>query len=71
MKFAAFQANLSFPYLPEYHQIPIICLGLIFIQKAFLVDVFSGKLIFGGADSWREFCVSNWVGHDDKNSLKL
>ena len=26
-------------------------------------------LIFGGA-YWKEFCVSNWVGLDNKNSLK-
>ena len=44
--------------------------GLIFVQKAFLVDLLSGELIFGGAYYWREFCVSKWVGLDNKNSLK-
>ena len=29
-----------------------------------------GGLIFGGAYYWREFCVSKWVGLDNKNSLK-
>ena len=31
---------------------------------------FRGELIFGGAYYWREFCVSKWVGLDNKNSLK-
>ena len=30
----------------------------------------SGELIFGEAYYWREFCVSKWVGLDNKNSLK-
>ena len=33
----------------KYRKIPIISPGLIFVQKAFLVGVFSGGLIFGGA----------------------
>ena len=28
------------------------------------------ELIFEGAYYWREFCVSKWVGFDNKNSLK-
>ena len=31
--------------------------------------LFAG-LIFGGAFYWKEFCVSKWVGLDNKNSLK-
>ena len=27
-------------------------------------------LIFGGAQYWRKFCVSKWVGVDSENSLK-
>ena len=54
----------------KYRKIPIISPGLIFVQKAFLVGVFSGGLIFGGAYYWKEFCVSKWVGLDNKNSLK-
>ena len=42
-----------------FAKIPIIRPGLIFVQKAFLVGLFSGKLIFGGAYYWQEFCVSN------------
>ena len=33
----------------SYRQIPIISPGLIFVQKAFLLGLFSGELIFGGA----------------------
>ena len=51
-----------------YRKIPIISPGLIFVQKAFLVGLFSGELIFGGAYYWRKFCVSKWFGLDNKNS---
>ena len=34
-------------------------------QKA----LFAG-LIFGGTYYWKKFCVSKWVGLDNKNSLK-
>ena len=44
--------------------------GLIFVQKAFVVGLFSGDLIFREAYHWREFCISKWVGLDNKNSLK-
>ena len=54
----------------KYRKIPIISPGLIFVQKAFLLGSFSGELIFGGAYYWKEFCVSKWVGLDNKNSLK-
>ena len=53
-----------------YRKIPIISPGLIFVPKTFLVGLFSGELIFGGAYYWKEFCVSKWVGLDNKNSLK-
>ena len=52
-----------------YLKIPIISPGLIFVQKASLLGLFSGELIFGGAYYWNEFCVSKWVGLDNKNSL--
>ena len=29
-----------------------------------------GEDYFGGAYYWKEFCVSKWVGLDNKNSLK-
>ena len=44
--------------------------GLIFVQKAFLLGLFSGELIFGGACYRKEFCVSKWVGLVNKNTLK-
>ena len=34
------------------------------------MDVFSGELIFGGAYYGKKFCVSKWVGLDNKNNLK-
>ena len=35
-----------------------------------MLDLFSGELIFGGTYYWKEFCVSKWVGLDNKSSLK-
>ena len=32
------------------------------------MGLFSGKLIFGGAYYWMEFCVSKWVGSDNKTA---
>ena len=51
-----------------YRKIPIISPGLIFVQKAFLLGLFLGELIFTGAYYWKEFCISKWVGLDNKNS---
>ena len=56
--------------LDIYRKIPIISPGLIFVQKAFLLGLFSRELIFGGAYYWTKFGVSKWVGFDDKNGLK-
>ena len=56
--------------MPTYRKIPIISPGLIFVQKAFLLGLYSGELIFGGAYYCREFCVSKWVKLDKKNGLK-
>ena len=61
--FFFFQAHLV-----PYHKIPIISPGLIFVQKAFLLGLFSGELIFGGACYRKEFCVSKWVWFVNKNS---
>ena len=36
----------------------------------FLPGLFLGELVLGGAYYWKEFCVSKWVGHDNKNSVK-
>ena len=52
----------------SYRKIPIISPGLIFVQKALVLGLFSGELIFEGAYYWRELCVSKWVGLDNKNS---
>ena len=35
------------------------------------MGLLSGELIFGGAYYWREFCVSKWVGLDNKNNNSL
>ena len=43
----------------RYRKIPIISPGLIFVKKAFLLGLFSGELIFGGAYYWRKFCIQN------------
>ena len=42
-----------------YHKILIIHVSpeLIFVQKAVLLGLFSGELIFGGAYYWEEFCI--------------
>ena len=52
----------------KYRKIPIISPGHIFVQKAFLLGLFSGELIFGGACYRNEFCVSKWVWLLNKNS---
>ena len=53
-----------------YRKILIISPGFIFVQKAVLLGLFLGELIFGGAYYWKELRVSKWVGLDDENSLK-
>ena len=59
------------PYADSvYRKIPIFSPGLIFVQKALLVCLLSGRLIFGGAYYRREFCASEWVGLDNKNRFK-
>ena len=50
----------------NYPKIPIS--PELFCSKGFLLGLFSGELIFGGANYWREFCVSKLVGLDDKNN---
>ena len=42
--------------------------GLIFVQKAVLLSLSSGELIFGGAYYGKEFCVSKWVELDNKTA---
>ena len=50
--------------------IPIISSGLTFVQKAVLLGLFSGELIFGGANYWKEFYILKWVGLPNKYILK-
>ena len=47
-------------YEKAYHKIAIISPGLIFVQKAVLLGLFSGKLIFRGGYYWTEFCIYYW-----------
>ena len=42
--------------------------GLTFVQKAVLLGLSSGELIFGGAYYWKECCVSKRVGLDNKTA---
>ena len=41
---------------------PFIC------SKGFLLGLFLGELFFGGAYYWKEFCISKWVGPDNKTT---
>ena len=54
-----------------YCKMPLISPGLILVvQKAVLLGLFSGELIFEGAYYWKEFCVSKWVRLDNDNHIK-
>ena len=44
-------------YVVKYRKIPVVSPGLILVQKALLVGLFSGELIFEGPYYWREYCV--------------
>ena len=53
---------MIFPRLEiNYRKIPIISPGLISVQKAFLLALFSEELNFGGACYQKKFCISKWV----------
>ena len=54
------------PY--KNHKILIISPWLIFVQKAFLLGLFSDELIFGGAYYWREFPFQNSLGLTKKKT---
>ena len=54
----------------SYRKVSIVSPGLIFVQKAVLLGLVLGELIIREAYYWKEFCVSKWVGLDNKNSLK-
>ena len=59
--------------LLKHRKIPIISPGVIilFAQKAFLVGLFSGELIFGMGLSAEGVLRSQMVGLDNKDSFKL
>ena len=46
----------------------MMMMRLIFVQKAVLLGLFSGKLIFRGAYYWKEVCVSKWVEPGNKTA---
>ena len=52
----------------SYRKIPIISPGLIFVQKTFLLGLFLGELIFGGACYRKKFCISKLVWFVNENS---
>ena len=57
-------------HLP-YHKIPIISPGLIFVQKAVLLGLFSGELIFGRNLAFQNgFGLSIKAALNSSNSLK-
>ena len=58
------------PLLSQYRKIAIMSPGLIFVEKDFLLGIFSRELNFGGAYYWREFFVSKGVCLDNKNISK-
>ena len=45
-----------------YRKIPIISPGLILVQKAFLLGLFSGEHIFGRLIIGGTFVFQNWLG---------
>ena len=49
-------------WIVKYRKIPIISRGLIFVQKAFSPDLFSGEPIFGGDSYRRNFAFQNGFG---------
>ena len=51
-------------------KIPIISPGLIFVQKAFLLGLFSVELIFGGSYYARNFVFQNGLGLTKKKLPK-
>ena len=46
----------------KYRKIPIISPGRIFLQKAILLGLFSGEVIFGGACYRKDVCVRDLGG---------
>ena len=55
-------------YTNKCYKILIISPGLTFVQMAFLLGLFLEEPIFGGAYYWKEFCISKWVGLDNKTA---
>ena len=42
---------------------------IILFKRLFCWAYFRGWFFFGGAYYWKEFCISKWVGFDNKNSI--
>ena len=52
-----------------YRKILIISPGLIFVQKAFLLGLFSGSFFSEGlVTGFKEFCILKWVWLVNKNT---
>ena len=56
--------------LLKYHKVPIISPGIIFVQKAFLLGLFSGNLFSEGLTIGRNFAFFKWLGIRNENGLK-
>jgi hypothetical protein len=61
----------------SYRKPPTISPGLIYFRKRFLMGLYKGGLIYGGAYTWAIFCVSNkqvrhkQVSHKQENKHVL
>ena len=53
-----------------YRKNPIVSPGLICPENFFGGLFLGGWRGWGEAYYWKEFCVSKWIGLDNKNSLK-
>ena len=56
--------------LAGYRKPPTISPGLIYFRKRFLMGLYKGGLIYGGAYTWTIFCVSVIVINKYSNSDK-
>ena len=66
-----FSCRITCARVATYRKIPVISRRLISYYKAVLLGLFYGELIFGGAYYWKEFCVSKWVGLDNKKAWNI
>ena len=67
-----YQAEMLIPARLIYRKPPTISPGLIYFRKRFLMGLYKGGLIYGGAYTWTIFCVSNkQVSHKQENKHVL